>query len=444
MQPTLDPYRDWLGVDAPERPLDYYQLLGLPRFEADPHRIGQAEMLSTAKVLRYERGEHASMSRRLMQEIDTACATLSDPQNKAAYDAQLRANIAEPALPDYYHLLELPQFETSVERIETAHMIQMGNLLRDEAQIDPQTLAECRAALEAALATLTDREKKSAYDAALRAHSAVDTLSDPQAATGVSGKHNEPAPTTLDLSIPDEEEDLLSTPAHISAPAAIPMAAMSAVAQRDTAARASGSYSAASDNGDVGLVEPPPAQTKSVKSPSHDRVELLKQFRTSATAPPPPKRAALPEIPIKQIGKIGGALVVACLALYSGMKLLAGGPPTGQLAGRILLKGQPVVGADMQFVPADNPEDLYIGVSIAGGEYQVSYRTFDGLPVGQYNVTITHFELPDGKTLGEGEEGEVQKDDAKAAFYSFESQVERGSNSLDFDLAKGKRITSKP
>ena len=36
---TLDVYRDWLHIQETARPLDYYQLLKVPRFEDDAGKI---------------------------------------------------------------------------------------------------------------------------------------------------------------------------------------------------------------------------------------------------------------------------------------------------------------------------------------------------------------------------------------------------------------------
>lgn len=42
MAGTFDPYQTWLGIGPHERPLGFYTLLGLNRFEADPARIQMA------------------------------------------------------------------------------------------------------------------------------------------------------------------------------------------------------------------------------------------------------------------------------------------------------------------------------------------------------------------------------------------------------------------
>jgi hypothetical protein len=156
----------------------------------------------------------------------------------------------------------------------------------------------------------------------------------------------------------------------------------------------------------------------------------------------PIARLTLPDISLQQLAKAGGGIVVAGALVWGAMTLFAGGPPTGRLTGRITLDGQPATECDMQFVSSDNADQTFIGVSGAEGEYQVSYRTFDGLPVGRYHVTITRYELPGGKSLDATEEGETQKTDAKAVSYTFEQEIARGSNSVDFELKAGQKAAS--
>jgi hypothetical protein len=90
----IDPLREWLGIDASHGPLSYYELLGLPRFEADSQRIENAEMFQMGRVLRHEDGPHKDLARRLCEELETAVACLLDPAAKADYDAKLRYELA--------------------------------------------------------------------------------------------------------------------------------------------------------------------------------------------------------------------------------------------------------------------------------------------------------------------------------------------------------------
>jgi hypothetical protein len=155
-----------------------------------------------------------------------------------------------------------------------------------------------------------------------------------------------------------------------------------------------------------------------------------------------PRGLTLPDVSLRQIAKVGGGIGIASVLIWGTMTLFAGGPPTGRPSGRVLLDGKPVVGCDMRFVPADDPDQAFIGISGGGGDYQVSYRTFNGLPVGRYQVTITRYETADGKELDYGEESEAQTSDAKAVSYSFETDIARGSNAVDFELKQGQKAPS--
>jgi hypothetical protein len=94
MAPEFDPYREWLGADAPPDSINHYQLLGLRPFESDQERIENTEMVQMAKVLRHELGPHGQYVPKLCQELEAAVRCLGDPAAKAAYDAQLRASLS--------------------------------------------------------------------------------------------------------------------------------------------------------------------------------------------------------------------------------------------------------------------------------------------------------------------------------------------------------------
>src|SRR5688500_13470196 len=153
MSDVLDPYRQWLGRTATERPLNFYQLLDLPEFEERLGRIENAEMIEMAKVLRHENGPHAAIARQLCEELQQAVSTLSDPAKKAAYDAQLRASRSPQSAVNYYRLLNLNDFEEDRQRIENAEMIEMAKALRDGN-------AQTCEALERAVRTLLDPARK--------------------------------------------------------------------------------------------------------------------------------------------------------------------------------------------------------------------------------------------------------------------------------------------
>ena len=67
-----DPYRDWLGITEPRRPLSYYQLLNLPRFEADGAVVELAADRQIAEVRGLVDGPHARLARRTLFELEAA------------------------------------------------------------------------------------------------------------------------------------------------------------------------------------------------------------------------------------------------------------------------------------------------------------------------------------------------------------------------------------
>ena len=86
---TFDPYRQWLSITDPERPPNYYRLLGLELFEDDTERIWEASMQRMAHVLEFDPGPHCVWARRLFDELEAARTCLSDRNRKQAYDESL-------------------------------------------------------------------------------------------------------------------------------------------------------------------------------------------------------------------------------------------------------------------------------------------------------------------------------------------------------------------
>ncbi len=58
MSDSFDPYHRWLGIAPRHQPADYYRLLGIDRFEADPEVIADAAERQIAHVRRYQLGRH--------------------------------------------------------------------------------------------------------------------------------------------------------------------------------------------------------------------------------------------------------------------------------------------------------------------------------------------------------------------------------------------------
>ena len=87
MAETLDVYRDWLGITDTQRPLDYYQMLRLPKFEDDTEKIRAHYRKLNAHVRKYATGKFAGESQKLLNELAKAMLCLTDAQRKGEYDA---------------------------------------------------------------------------------------------------------------------------------------------------------------------------------------------------------------------------------------------------------------------------------------------------------------------------------------------------------------------
>jgi hypothetical protein len=89
MPPKIDVYRDWLEITDPERPLNYYQVLRLDKFEDDAGKIRQHYRKMNSHVRKYATGSYAKQSQDLLNELAKAMLCLTDVQRKREYDATL-------------------------------------------------------------------------------------------------------------------------------------------------------------------------------------------------------------------------------------------------------------------------------------------------------------------------------------------------------------------
>jgi hypothetical protein len=85
----IDVYRDWLGIEDTNRPLNYYQLLRLPLFHDDINAIREQYRKLNAHVRKYATGDYAFESQQLLNELAKAMLCLTDLQRKREYDAML-------------------------------------------------------------------------------------------------------------------------------------------------------------------------------------------------------------------------------------------------------------------------------------------------------------------------------------------------------------------
>ncbi|HUY35834.1 MAG TPA: hypothetical protein VMV69_24035, partial [Pirellulales bacterium] len=99
MHESFDPYRKWLGIRSPERPLNHYQLLGLEAFEDDLETISNAAEQRMTFVRTLALSQYADITQRVLNELASAKVSLLNPDKKLAYDKQLRAHMAAAAAP---------------------------------------------------------------------------------------------------------------------------------------------------------------------------------------------------------------------------------------------------------------------------------------------------------------------------------------------------------
>ena len=89
MPQTLDVYRDWLGIKETNRPLSYYQLMRLKKFEDDQAKIREHYRKMNAHVRKYAAGDFAKQSQDLLNELSRAMLCLTDVRRKREYDASM-------------------------------------------------------------------------------------------------------------------------------------------------------------------------------------------------------------------------------------------------------------------------------------------------------------------------------------------------------------------
>ena len=99
MSAEFDPYRRWLGIPPHEQPPHHYRLLGIGVFEDDPDVIEEAADRQMSHVQTHKTGQYSALSQKLLNELSAAKLCLLNPDEKNAYDAQLRAQLLTPRGP---------------------------------------------------------------------------------------------------------------------------------------------------------------------------------------------------------------------------------------------------------------------------------------------------------------------------------------------------------
>lgn len=104
---------------------------------------------------------------------------------------------------------------------------------------------------------------------------------------------------------------------------------------------------------------------------------------------------------------IRAATTAALIAIVvSGCSSEVKGPEVVPVRGTVKRGDAPVTGARVTFVPTAPKVNPAGGVTNASGGYQMFYGSREGLPVGDYKVTISQLVTPDGKPF-EAKEGEL-------------------------------------
>ncbi|MDR2169935.1 MAG: hypothetical protein LBP59_07330 [Planctomycetaceae bacterium] len=85
----IDVYKSWLKIDAENRPLDFYQLLRLGRFEDDIAKIRKNYHVLNEHVRKFAAGDYMEESQKLLNELAKAMLCLTDTARKLEYDISL-------------------------------------------------------------------------------------------------------------------------------------------------------------------------------------------------------------------------------------------------------------------------------------------------------------------------------------------------------------------
>jgi len=128
---AIDVYREWLKIESPERPPDYYTLMGLTRFEDDRAVIQKEYRDRSGFVRRYAAGKFSRESQDLLDELARAMLALTDPARKNEYDRKLGRKSKRPPLEKR----AMGQILLD-EGIVTAEQLGSAQQLADELHID--------------------------------------------------------------------------------------------------------------------------------------------------------------------------------------------------------------------------------------------------------------------------------------------------------------------
>ena len=193
-----DHFYKWLGIPHSEQPPNFYQLLGLEKFEVDVGVISDAAERQIEHVRGYEKGGTVNDAREVLNELERAKRCLLNSDQKRAYDTNLGVGGANRAHanyksdefdpyyqwlgippahqpPTHYRLLGISSGETNAEVIQAATDRQMSHIRRKAISQRGEFSERILTELAAACVCLLDPRKRAAYDHDLQASKARET-----------------------------------------------------------------------------------------------------------------------------------------------------------------------------------------------------------------------------------------------------------------------------
>lgn len=116
--------------------------------------------------------------------------------------------------------------------------------------------------------------------------------------------------------------------------------------------------------------------------------------------------------------------------------------PIARLDCHVSLEGRPLEDAEVRFEQTGGKRVTIQAVSRADGSCYIDLGARKGIPAGDYKITVTRYELPDGRPLPAGEEGQMAKADGKArpTKCEFQKSLSQGRNTLRLKLEEGTPI----
>lgn len=103
MSNEFDPYRQWLGISKDEpRPLSYYRLLGIEKFESDVGVIANSAERQIKHLRKYNSSDHGKLAELLINELIKAKLVLIKQDRREAYNRTLLTPQENSGLPNSF------------------------------------------------------------------------------------------------------------------------------------------------------------------------------------------------------------------------------------------------------------------------------------------------------------------------------------------------------